>query len=123
MARLAIAIVAFALAGCGPSLPSQVKTRIEEFHRDFPVGLSLSEAEARVQRRRLPYTLRDRRKCAENAANTHPTYHPKGGACLFAFDNVGATWYGYEFAVLLYLFFDESGALAEREFREAYTFL
>jgi hypothetical protein len=121
--RRIIAIVALVLTGCGPSLPSQVRARIEEFHRDFPVGLSLSEAEARIQRRRLPYTLRDQRKCAEDAPKTHPTYQPKSGACLFAFDHVGATWYGFEYAIRLHLFFDASGALAEREFREAYTFL
>ena len=65
--RAIITIIVFALAGCGPSLQSQAKTRIEEFHRDFPVGMSLSEAEKRVQRRSLPYTLLEQRKCEEDA--------------------------------------------------------
>jgi hypothetical protein len=38
-------------------------------------------------------------------------------------DPVGATWYGFETAIQLQLFFDASGALAEREFREVHTFL
>jgi hypothetical protein len=78
------------------------------------VGVSLPEAEARVQRRRLRYALLDQRQCEENA---------KGGACIFAFDHVGATWYGLETAIQLRLLFDSSGALAEREFREVHTFL
>jgi hypothetical protein len=121
--RAIITIVALALAGCGPSLQSQVKTRIEEFHRDFPVGVSLREAEARVQRRHLPYTLLDQRQCEERAKVTYPTYRPKDGACIFALDHVGATWYGFETAIQLRLLFDASGALAEREFREVHTFL
>lgn len=116
-------IVALALAGCGPSLQSQVKTRLEEFDRYFPVGVSLREAEARVQRRGLPYTLLDQRKCEEGAKVTYPKYRPKGGACIFAIDEVGATWYGFETAIQLRLLFDASGALAEREFREVHTFL
>jgi hypothetical protein len=116
-------IVAFAFAGCGPSLQSQAKTRIEEFRRDFPVGVSLSEAEKQVQRRRLPYTLLEQRKCEEDAKITHPPYRPKGGACIFAIDHVGATWYGFETAIQLRLLFDASGALAEREFQEVHTFL
>jgi len=91
--RAIITIIVFALAGCGPSLQSQAKTRIEEFHRDFPVGVSLSEAEKRVQRRSLPYTLLEQRKCEEDAKITYPPYRPKGGACIFALDRVGATWY------------------------------
>ena len=121
--RAIIAVVAIALAGCGPSLQSQAKTRIEELHRDFPTGLSLSEAEARVQRRSVPYRLVDTRKCEEEAKITYPTYRPQGGACIFALDPVGATWYGFETAIQLQLFFDASGALAEREFREVHTFL
>ena len=89
--RAIITVVAIALAGCGPSLQSQAKTRIEEFHRDFSTGLSLSEAEARVQRRNVPYRLVDKRKCEEEAKITYPTYQPKGGACIFALDRVGAT--------------------------------
>ena len=121
--RAIITVVAIALAGCGPSLQSQAKTRIEEFHRDFPTGLSLSEAEARVQRRSVPYRLVDKRRCEEEAKIAHPTYRPKGGACIFALDRVGATWYGFETAIQLRLLFDASGALAEREFREVHTFL
>ena len=121
--RAIITIVALALAACGPSLQGQAKTRIDEFSRDFPVGLSLSEAETRVQGRRLPYTLLEQRRCEENAKVTHPTYRPKGGACIFALDRVGATWYGFETAIQLRLLFDTSGALAEREFREVHTFL
>src|SRR5215510_496378 len=79
-----IAIVALALTACGPTLQGQTNTRIEEFRRDFPVGLSLAEAEARVQGRRLPYTLLEQRRCAEDAKITHPTYQPKGGVCIFA---------------------------------------
>jgi hypothetical protein len=121
--RAIIAIVAIALAGCGPSLQSQAKKRIEELHRDFPIGLSLSEAEARVQRRSVPYQLVDKGKCEEEAKITYPTYRPKGGACIFAHDPVGTTWYGFETAIQLQLLFDASGALAEREFREVHTFL
>ena len=121
--RAIITIIVFALAGCGPSLQRQAKTRIEEFHRDFPVGVSLSEAEKRVQRRSLPYTLLEQRKCEEDAKITYPPYRPKGGACIFALDRVGATWYGFETAIQLRLLFDASGALAEREFREVHTFL
>jgi len=121
--RAIVTIAALALVGCGPSLQSQAKTQIEEFHRDFPVGLSLPEAEARVQSQNVRHTLLDQRKCEEEAKFTYPTYRPKGGACIFALDPVGSTWYGFETAIQLRLFFDASGALAEREFAEVHTFL
>ena len=121
--RAVLTIVALTLAGCGPSLQSQANIRIEEFHRDFPVGLSLPEARARVQRRNLRHTLLDHRKCEEEAKITHPTYRPQGGACIFALDPVGSTWYGFETAIQLRLFFDASGVLADREFSQVHTFL
>ncbi len=101
-----------------------VRRSIAAAHEHFPIGMQFAQALTRVQHdypRR--YTGTTAVTCARDAAITEPTYTPQGGSCIFAIDETGSTWWGFESAVQLTLLFDSNQKLRVIQAYPVYTFL
>jgi len=96
---------------------------MEEWRREFPVGMSVAQVEKGALGKGVPYTLSEPRKCEENAWAADAPHRSRGGACMVALERVGTTWYGLETAIQIRLMFDRSGVLVERGLRQQHTFL
>jgi hypothetical protein len=116
-------ILSVALVGCASTLNEDVKARINQLERQLPMNMSLTDAEGFLKESRLPYKVFTQQECEENVKGTLPPYSPKGGPCIFAFSQVGKTWFGYSSDLYVRLFFGPSGNLVYREFHRINTFL
>jgi hypothetical protein len=123
--RILLGLVAVVVVGTIADWQHQgwlVRHAVSTLHGRYTVGMRLELALADIQLKYPEHTQYSPDDCTKFATSV-PTYRPLGGPCIFGIMRTGATWWGFESAVMFKLLFDPNGELRNVVTDPVYTFL
>jgi hypothetical protein len=90
----------------------RVRHAVQTIGTLFPQGMSVADAKRLVDSLYPQHTNYSPAGC-ERWSHSTPPYTPRGGPCQFGIVRIGATWWGYQSAVMFRLIFAPDNRLAQ----------